>query len=307
MTKHHHPLSVAAAVIGGAFRVLQAKLNGLLGIEIGNGVLAAEVSFGSGLILISLIMIARKGTIQEIANLKRAVRNGELPIWALFAGSIGGFFVITQGLTAGLLGISIFTLSVVTGQAIAAVIIDTFGLIGIQSRKLNLARGLGALIATVGLFVANFQPGSVVSPLLLMPLIAGFGIGFQQAMNGNIGKASQSPLLATWINFAVGVIFIALVLLFRLDGVSEISWPTNPILYLGGTIGVIFIFMQVIVVRIIGVLAMGISLLFGQLAASFILDLLVPSGHNPLEISSILGLALVGVGALMVIRKKVSA
>ena len=285
--------------------VLQAKLNGLLGIEINNGVLAAEVSFGTGLILISLIMIARKSTSKEIRTLSTSVKKRELPVWVLFAGSIGGFFVMTQGLTAGILGISIFTLSVVTGQAIAAVIIDTFGLIGITARKLNLARGLGALIATAGLFVANFQPDSHLSPLLLMPLIAGFGIGFQQAMNGNIGKAAGSPLLATWINFAVGVLVIGLVLLFKLDGLEQITWPSNPLLYLGGTIGVIFIFMQVIVVRIIGVLAMGVSLLIGQLTASFVLDIFFPSaGHNPLGLANIVGLSMVGFGALLVIRRR---
>lgn len=304
MIKHHHPFAVAAAVIGGAFMVLQAKLNGLLGIEINNGVLAAEVSFGTGLILISSIMLARKSTWREIANLKKAVKDRDLPVWALFAGSIGGFFVITQGLTAGVLGISIFTLSVVTGQAIAAVIIDTFGLIGISARKFDLSRGLGAFIATLGLFSANFQPGSEISSLVLMPLVAGLGIGFQQAMNGNIGRASGSPLLATLINFGVGVVFIGFVLLFRLDGITQIVWPENPILYLGGTIGVIFIFMQVIVVRIIGVLAMGISLLFGQLAASFFLDLFLPSTHDPLAISSLAGLTLVGLGAILVIRRR---
>lgn len=304
MTKHHHPLAVAAAVIGGVFMVFQAKVNGLLGVEIQNGVLAAEVSFGSGLILIAAIMLARKSTKAELRTLVSAVKAKELPIWMLFAGSIGGFFVITQGLVAGILGISIYTLSVVTGQAIAAVIIDTFGLIGIPARRLSLLRALGALLATIGLFASNFQPDTELSFLLLLPLVAGFGIGFQQAMNGNIGRAAGSPLLATLLNFAVGVVFIGIVLLFRLDGIEEISWPTEPWLYLGGAIGVVFIFMQVIVVRIIGVLAMGISLLFGQLAASFALDLILPSGHNPLEPLSIFGLFMVGLGAVLVINKR---
>lgn len=304
MSKHHHPFAVVAAVIGGVFMVLQAKINGLLGIEIGNGVLAAEVSFGTGLILIAAIMLARRSTKAEIKTLSNAVKNKELPVWMLFAGSIGGFFVITQGVVAGILGISIYTLSVVTGQAIAAVIIDTFGLIGITARKLSALRAIGAILATAGLFVANFQPDTKLSFLLLLPLVAGFGIGFQQAMNGNIGRAATSPLLATLLNFAVGVVFIGIVLVFNLDGFESISWPNEPWLYLGGTIGVAFIFMQVIVVRIIGVLAMGVSLLFGQLAASFVLDLIFPSGHNPLEIASIVGLTLVGTGALLVIRRR---
>lgn len=284
--------------------VLQAKVNGILGVEIQNGVLAAEVSFGTGLILITAIMLARKSTKAELETLISAVKAKELPIWMLFAGSIGGFFVITQGLVAGILGISIYTLSVVTGQAIAAVIIDTFGLIGIAARRLSALRAIGAGLATCGLIVANYQPDSELSWLLLLPLLAGFGIGFQQAMNGNVGRAATSPLLATLLNFAVGVVFIGLILLFQLDGIAVIKWPSEPWLYLGGTMGVIFIFMQVIVVRIIGVLALGISLLFGQLVASFALDLLFPSGHNPLEPTSIIGLALVGFGALLVIRKR---
>ena len=172
------------------------------------------------------------------------------------------------------------------------------------ARKLHAGRAIGALLAATGLFAANYEPGAALSPLLLLPLLAGFGIGFQQAMNGSIGQAAASPLLATLLNFVVGTAFIGIVLLTEVPNLERIDWSTNPLLYLGGLIGVIFIFAQVVIVRIIGILAMGISLLFGQLVTSLVLDLVVPTGHDPLELTSLIGLALVGLGAVLVIRKR---
>ena len=284
--------------------VLQAKVNGLLGAELENGVLAAQVSFGSGLLIIALVMALRKSTRSEIEFLRTSVRAKNLPWWFLLAGSLGGFFVITQGLTAGLLGISIFTMSVVTGQSISAVLIDSLGLLGMTAVRLNVARIIGVLLTGVGLVVTNLGTEGSLSWQVLMPLIAGAGIGFQQAMNGKIGKESQSPLLATLINFMVGSAIIALVLIFTGINFGNLIWPSNPWLYLGGLIGVVFIFAQVVIVRIIGVLAMGISLLFGQLATSVIIDILIPTGHNPFALQNIVGLTLVGIGALFVIRKR---
>jgi len=90
------------------------------------------------------------------------------------------------------------------------------------------------------------------------------------------------------------------------DGVPDLSsgLPTNPVLYLGGLVGGIFIFIQVLVVRQIGVLALGLLLLLGQVVASLILDLIAPITESNFGLLTYLGAVLVVLGASMVVIKR---
>jgi transporter family-2 protein len=96
------------------------------------------------------------------------------------------------------------------------------------------------------------------------------------------------------------------VVLLVFEGVPDLSngWPTNPVLYLGGLVGGIFIFIQVMVVRQIGVLALGLSLLLGQVVASLVLDLVAPITESNFGPLTYLGAVLVVFGASMVVIKR---
>ncbi len=80
-------------------------------------------------------------------------------------------------------------------------------------------------------------------------------------------------------------------------------FPTNPLLYLGGVVGVIFIFIQVVVLPKIGALTMGIAMLVGQLVGSVLLDWIVPIAQRELTISTLIGILLAMLGAGLVARR----
>jgi uncharacterized membrane protein YdcZ (DUF606 family) len=69
-------------------------------------------------------------------------------------------------------------------------------------------------------------------------------------------------------------------------------------------VGGIFIFIQVMVVRQIGVLALGLSLLLGQVVASLVLDLIAPITESNFGLLTYLGVVLVVFGASMVVIKR---
>lgn len=299
------PLAIAVSVIAGAFMAVQARVNGGLGVELQNGILAALISFGSGLLIVTAILLFSPKARSNISTLRAAVTGGGLPWWNLFAGAIGGFFVITQGVVAGVIGIALFSVGVVFGQAVSALVIDGNGLVGMTKRPIGMARIVGTQIALVGLVLASDLGNYAFSPLVLLPLFAGAGIGFQQAMNGRLGRAAKSPTLATFLNFLTGTLFIAIAMLLVQGGISlPHTFPTNPLLYVGGLVGVVFIYVQVVVVPRIGALAMGISLLVGQLSGSLLLDTLAPVSQRVISISTISGLFLVFLGAAVVALKR---
>ncbi len=295
--------AIFAAVVGGSFMAVQARVNSGLGQEIGSGILAALVSFSIGLLIISVATLASSKNRAALSFTVAKFKDSSIPLWLSIAGMLGGIYVIMQGVVAGLIGVALFSIGVVAGSALSALVLDGNGLLGLTKRKIGLTRLAGTVLALSGLVVASDLANYSFSPLILLPFAAGIGIGFQQAMNGLFGKLAQSAIVPTFFNFIAGTVFIALALL-TVEGFSfPANWPTNPLLYLGGVVGVIFIFMQVVVLPKIGALSMGIAMLVGQLSGSVLLDLLVPIADRAVTISTLLGIVLAMLGAALVARR----
>jgi bacterial/archaeal transporter family-2 protein len=297
-------LAVSVSVVSGAFVALQSRINGEFGLALGNGALAALISFSTGLTVITLVMLGSPSGRAGLSHLRAAVAEGRLPWWAMIGGAAGAFLVLTQGLSAGVLGVAVFSIAVVTGQSLGAVLIDSRGWFGVTKVPLRLQRGLGALIVLAGVVVAlDVTPGSLpdVGLLFLLPLIAGAGTGFQQAVNGRVRNVAGSALAATFVNFVVGtsVLIVAFLVSLPTLGLPE-SLPGTWWLWTGGFIGVVFIVVQVTVVGIVGVLGLGVSIISGQLIGSIILDAAAPLSTSHLSVSTVIGALVTLVGALMV-------
>jgi len=290
------PLAILGAVIAGGFMAVQARVNSGLAGELSSGYLAAFISFSIGLVLISLVSLPRKKFRKDVGALVRAASTGAFPLWMLFSGALGGFFVLTQGLVAGLTGIALFSLGVVTGQALSALLIDGRGLFGLERRSLSSNRLLGSLLALAGLVFASNPTIAGVEMVLFVPLIAGMGIGLQDAINSRVGKLSGSAAVATFFNFLAGTLFLLIVLLASPIPDTNLS-SINPILFIGGVVGVSFILIRIVVLPVIGSLATGLALLAGQLSVSLALDYLVPVNMREITAWTIAGLLLVFAGA----------
>lgn len=294
---------ILVSALAGVFIAGQARVNSGLGLELGNSLLAALISFGSGLVIVSLLVFANSSQRAKLRELAQLVRSGGYPVWGLLGGALGGFFVMIQSWIGALVGIALFSVGVVAGQAVAALVLDGYGLFGLTKRKLSIARFIGIKLTLIGLLVtadlANYQ----FSPLLLLPFLAGIGMGVQQAINGKLGKAAASPLVATLANFVVGTSLIALTLVL-LQQFDLKTLPENPVLYIGGALGVTFIFLQVVLVLKIGALVLGIALLVGQLIGSLLFDLLVPISDRVVGLNTLIGIALALAGATVVTLKR---
>ena len=277
-------ISAAIAIIFGAGIATQSRINGELGVQLGNGFLAALISFGSGLLILCVAMAISPVGRRGFGLVTKALRGRTIPWWYVAGGAAGAFLVLSQGVAASVIGVAIFTVAIVAGQTVSGLLIDRAGMGSMQPKALTAPRVIGSLLVLVGVGVAASGQLDAHFPILflLMPLLAGFGIGWQQAVNGQVREVAHSPLTATFINFVVGT---AVLLLITLVHSVSAGWPTElPTdwwLYLGGAIGVTFIAGAAIVVRTTGVLLLGLSTIAGQLLASVVLDLVLPvAGHT---------------------------
>ncbi|MES2094550.1 MAG: DMT family transporter [Actinomycetota bacterium] len=250
------------------------------------------ISFGSGLVILAVALAVWAPGRCGLARAFASVRAGTVPWWYLCGGAGGALFVLSQGITGAVLGVALFTVAVVGGQTISSLVIDRTGIGHALPGAITVTRLVGSALALVGVTVAVSARfgGDIPAWMLLLPFAAGLAVAVQQAVNGQVRRIAGSALTATFMNFLVGtiVLSVAAVVHGAFVGVPD-RWPTDPVLFLGGPIGVAFIGAAVRVVRITGVLLLGLGSVAGQLAASIVLDVVVPTTVRTVVTSTVIG------------------
>lgn len=272
------------ALLVGVLTAVQARINGQLGLHLGDGFVAAAVSFASGLaITIVLSLIAPEGR-RGLARLARGMRERSIPWWMLGGGLAGALTVATQGLAVAVIGVSLFSAGVVAGQTVCGLVLDRVGYGPGGAVAVTIPRVAGGALAVIAV-VVSLQGGGAETPppwMLVLPFLAGIGIAWQQATNGRLRQRVGSPLTATLVNFTGGtaVLLVAAVVHVGVVGAPNAP-PTDPWLYLGGLCGVVYIFLGAAIVAHTGVLLLGLGSVIGQLVAALAIDLVWPAPAAP--------------------------
>ncbi|BDV31313.1 DMT family transporter [Microbacterium terricola] len=286
MTRRRLPvwLALGGAVLIGVLTALQARINGQLGVRLDDGFAAAVVSFGSGLVILLALSALLPSGRRGFATLVTEVRGRRIPFWMLCGGAAGALTVATQGLAVGIIGVSLFTVGVVAGQAVCGLVIDRigYGPAGIVAVTLGRVGGAALALVAVGVSLTGSGVHDVPAWMLVLPVLAGAGIAWQQATNGRLRQRVGTPLTATLVNFIGGTLLLAIAAAVHIaiDG-PPAAFPTDPWLYLGGATGVVYIMLSAGLVAHTGVLLMGLASVVGQLSMSLILDLTWPAPASP--------------------------
>lgn len=277
-------IAVAGAVLIGALTALQARINGSLGAEVGDGIVAAAISFSSGLvILIVLSLVVPEGR-RGFGRLVAGIRSRSVPPWMLLGGLAGAFTVASQGLTVATIGVALFTVGFVAGQTTGGLVLDRVGFGPAGVVPVTVRRVVGAVLAIAGVVVclSGDALGGVPLWMLIVPAVAGAGVAWQQGTNGRLRVRMESPLTATLVNFIGGTVVLVIAAVIHVGVVgAPRAIPTAPWLYVGGAVGVVYIFLSAVVVRRTGVLLLGLGSVVGLLSTSVLLDALWPAPAAP--------------------------
>lgn len=313
-------LGLAASFGIGMLVALQSRVNGELGHRLADGVAAALISFGTGLVILLLATALVPRIRQSLATVWHTIRTpsegagGPLRWWQCIGGLAGAFLVATQSITVATIGVAVFTVAVVGGQAVSSLVVDRLGFGPAGPQAFTTLRVVGAAVALIAVVLAVSDRLSHPSGLLLaiLPALGGVFTAVQQGINGRVARAasgdSYGAVAAGVINFLVGTSALLVVFLvdLALRGAPR-SLPTDPWLYVGGACGVVFISSAAAVVRIVGVFVLGLGTIAGQLIASLFLDLFAPAAGTevtfPVVAGTLLALAAVVVAALPNLRR----
>jgi transporter family-2 protein len=263
---------------------------------------AALISFASGLGILVVLCILLPDGRAGFARLVRGVRaalhargsaqrgamraggEGRIPLWMLLGGLAGALTVATQGLTVATIGVALFTVGVVAGQTVNGLVLDRVGYGPAGVVAVTLGRVAGAFLVVCAVVLCLTGSGLAAVPwwMLLLPFFAGAGIAWQQATNGRLRGAVGSPLVATLVNFIGGTVALGIAATIHVIAAgAPTRLPADPWLYLGGAIGVVYIFLSAALVRHTGVLLLGLGSVVGLLATSVVLDALWPPLSGP--------------------------
>ncbi len=304
MSRKNQRLDFLAA-ISGVMIALQARANGELSHLIGNGVQAALVSFGSGLLIIAIVAIFTPSIKAGARNLKGAVARKELPKWTLFAGTLGGSFVAVQTHIVPLIGVAIYSVASIAGQTAASLIVDRIGLTGGGKKHITPRRIAAALFTVFAVFISVFDrlDGRDLSLFaVLMGCVAGAIVGVQRALNGQINEHSNQSFTTSFLNFFMGTafLFIFLTILVVVGPTEFVPLPSGPWwIYTGGVLGVIYIAFTSTIVQHLGVLTFTLFSVGGQLVGSLLIDLYSPTDGVNVSVYLVSGIVMTYFGVVV--------
>ena len=301
---------------GGALIAIQSQLNGALSHGLGSGLrsvaLAALISFGSGLVLLTIFAAVHRPLGRGIVELLGAVARRKVPLWTVLGGLAGAFFVVSQGTSAPTLGITFFVLCFVAGQAVMALLVDHYGWGPNGRTRLNAGRTVGAALAVIAVGISGvgvLEHVPVAALLLLLaslPLLAGALNSVQQGINGRLA-AQVGPWVTTWNNFCIGTIGLVVFLLAALTLPGRlVGLPPQPWLYLGGLCGIGFIWASSVTVRIHGVLVVGVFSVAGQVLTAAVIGAVVSGALPPLTTWLAVAVSLAGAAVVGLSQRRSS-
>ena len=287
-------IMLAPVPLGGIL-AFQTRSNGALGAGLHDGVAAAAIVFVIGLVLLGIGMVLIPKGRAGLHAIASSLRARTMPLWMLSGGAAGALYVITQGWVGAVLGTAIFTVAAVAGQTLAGLMLDRTSISPSGPRRLSARRVGGALLGlvAVGVAVSHEVGGSIPPWALLLPVIGGLAIGWQQAVNGRVGVVAGTPLTSTFLNFAIGSAVLVVIVVVR--GVARgfpTSLPGQAWVYLGGVTAVFFVVAATVVVRRTGVLTLALGTVAGQLVASLLIELIAPTAGHTIGWTTVAGTAL---------------
>ena len=293
------------ALICGFLISLQARANGELSRQLGNSLEAALVSFSSGLIVFIIISIFHRGIRTGIRNLHIARKAGHLRWWNFFGGALGGFLVAIQTNVLPLIGVAIFSVGSIAGQTVTSLLVDRLGITGGGKKAITIRRVFAAVLTIASVFVSvldRFRAESLSIVSVLLVVLAGSIIAVQRALNGKINEYSHQSYSTSFLNFITGTSCLGILLLVQLGfgKTTLVALPQNHLwMYTGGVMGILYIAFAATIVQHLGVLTFTLFSVGGQLLASLVLDLLLPTAGAHVGMYLVTGIVMTYLGVIV--------
>lgn len=303
--------ALLAGIAVGIASPFQTGVNGNLNKRLSSPFAASFVSFVVGFLFLFFLVLIQFHNV----SIPFSALSSE-PAWIWAGGVLGVFFLTCNIILLPKLGSMQTVVFPVFGLMITGLIVDHFGLFGSTQISLTPKRFIGMLMAFAGVMIISFlkekSRGSQGSKgkqdrslwkWRLLGILAGGSSALQITINGYLGRCMSAPIKASLISFAIGVLALFVLLLIlrpKIQFRSEEKYPWW--IWIGGTIGAMFVFITAAIAPIIGTSMTAVATQTGQMAGGVLIDHfgLVRVKKNTLSIGKFVGLLLMLAGAVII-------
>jgi len=140
----------------------------------------------------------------------------------------------------------------------------------------------------------------------LFAVLVGAGLTIQVGMNATVRVALGSPVIATIVNFGVGLVALLLFAVGTHARIVPSSVGSVPAwAWFGGLLGALFVASTTVLGPRLGAAALLALTLFGQMLAALIVDHYGAIGfpHSPITLTRLTGAALLVVGVILILKR----
>lgn len=138
---------ILTAVIAGGLLPVQGLVNGQLGRALDNVVFATLISFFIGTLTLLIIFLFRSNW--SFGNGLQGFR--DIPPVLFIGGALGAAYVTAVAALVPKIGVANTMIALVLGQIILSLLLDHFGILGVEVREVGWSRILGAGLVVLGL------------------------------------------------------------------------------------------------------------------------------------------------------------
>jgi len=305
-------LFVPLALLAGALLTVQVGANTQLSKGAGGPFAATTLQLGVGAVVL-ILLAALVGTLGAVGSLP------EVTWWHAAGGLASAFYVCSTIVLFTRLGAIVSVGLFIAGQMLASLVLDGFGILGVERAPIGLSGALGALgalaVVVGATVIVRAQAGKDAERTVggrpgwvLLALAAGAILPVQGAVNALLRVDIGAPITVGAISFVVATAGMALVLLFvvatgraskpRVRPLAGVPWWG----WLGGICGAAYVTTVFTALPAIGAAAVVGLTVTGQQVASVFFDrwglMRVPT--KPVSGARLSGVALLLVGVVLI-------
>lgn len=316
---------LASALLGGCLLAVQAAVNQQLNKAVGT-------PYGASTLQLTVATIALAALATSVGAIGSVGLVAGVEPWWLLLGGVASPLYITAGIVlfprlGALTAVGLF----VTGQVLASLCLDLFGLLAVPRKPLSVGIVLGAGAVLVGITViirrqqlerrpdgtgaatrstTAAPPGHAAaqSGWIVLGVLAGAGLPLQGAVNARVQEDIGRPLAVGTISFVVATLTIAIALIVllalrrtpapRLRPLRRMPWWG----WLGGLCAAAYVTATFLLIPAIGAAVTVTLTVTGQQLASALIDQFGWFGmpRRPLTLPRTGGLAMLIAGSALV-------
>ncbi len=235
-----------------------------------NGELSAVTGVYTSSVIIHIIgLIVMTG----VLIIKKSNPFRDFKPWYLYLGGVFGVLATAGNNYAfSYLGVSSILALGLLGQTIMGLLIDNFGLFGMKSYKIKPIRLIGITIMLLGSVFMIRNADNIIA--MTLSFLVGAALVLQRVVNSNLSQKTNVAI-STAYTYIVGLIGSVICLLVLGQGemiFTEFIFPSSPILYIGGIIGTLTVFLSIICVGKVPAYSLSVIIFIGQVFSGLILD-----------------------------------